>query len=118
MQGFRFAFRDDVYKAIWMGAFLMSGSGFDRFCSQLVEGQMAQELCDFKAHGYMFQYPGGPDSVELLTNVTAAAKAEIKQRLGAVLELVRSVDDINQRPDYDGIIDHLESAEALLPDPK
>lgn len=116
IQGFRFSYRDDVFKAIWLGAFLMSGTGLDQFCSHLVAHGMGEELYDFKSQGYMFQYPGGPDSVDLLANVTTAAKAEIKLRLGIVLHLVRNVGHINQRPDYDGIIAELEAALALVPE--
>jgi serine/threonine protein kinase len=115
IEGYRFSYRDDVYKAVWLGAFLLGGLPQQTYFNELSNQGRAEEVYNFKKFGDMFVYPGGPDRIQQLQNVTEEAKSRIKFHLARVAEKVRSIDDIMERPDYFGIIAELRAAATLVP---
>ena len=101
LNGYRPSFRDDVFGAVLMAAFLLNGRKYVEHCTSL-ESEPAAMLA-LKAIDFLFNYPGGPDRVGML-NVSQQNKADIKRDLTSILYDARSVDDVDARPPYASII--------------
>ena len=108
LYGYRASFRDDVFGAVLMTAFLLNGRRYVRYCMSLEADPDA--MFAFKADDFLFNYPGGPDRVKML-NVSAADKAAITADLGLILDAARSVNHIDARPPYSII---LAAADRIL----
>lgn len=110
--GFRFAFRDDVFKALLLGANLINGSRWWTYCSELESS--ADRMLRFKASEFFFAAPGLPDPIANLRAVSASGKAQIRAALNRALELIRGVNDIDQLPPYQSLIDALAGARRII----
>lgn len=98
LEGFRFSYRDDVFKAVMIAAFVMNGPRWMQYCNRLERDGAA--MLKFKRNDFMFVIPGGIDRIEAMENVTPEAKAEVRARLQRTLDLVRNIDDINAVPPH------------------
>ena len=113
IEGFRQAYRDDVFQAVQTAAILMNGFEYINFLESLVPTPEA--LHSFKQTEFLFTYPGGSDVIENLVGVTAGNKQEIRMALEHVLDLTRGVHWIEERPPYDIIWNELDEVLARLP---
>lgn len=111
MQGFRFSFRDDVFKAILVGAFMLNGLAFQRHCQGLEEDATA--MLRFKSHAMWFTVPELPNRIAELP-VDEAVKQLVTDSLTRVLALIRSVHEIDAAPPYKEIYTELISSADQL----
>jgi hypothetical protein len=112
LEGFRPSFRDDVFKAIMVGAFLMNGDPFMEHCMSLE--QNGEAMLQFKSVDFMFEVPGGGDVLQHM-QLSRRRKIAIRAHLQTILDTARSVHDVNDRPDYPAIIAQLEAIAKMLP---
>jgi hypothetical protein len=96
MDGSRFSYRDDVFKAIFVGAFMLNGKKFIEYCVSLQA--KPSELMDFKKSSFMFEIPGG----------RRIDSPVLKTELEKILDLSRSVVGIDDQPPYEEILKALD----------
>ena len=108
--GYRFSYRDDIYKALLMGAFLLNGVEFMDYCRGLESD--VEKMIEFKQYSFFFEYPGGRDWV-LGLRVPPSARGSIVSNLREALDLIRGVHMLDQKPPYRAILNELKSA-ALI----
>lgn len=112
IEGYRFSYRDDVYKALLVGAFLINGLAFSEFCFGLESNVSA--MIWFKRDEFIFSPPmGGRDHIATL-RADEETKRTVKRRLSSALDKARSVVNLDHRPDYAYIIGELKAAFRLL----
>ena len=111
LEGYRFSFRDDAYKVIMIGAYLIQGRPFMDHIQQLEKD--GEAMLRFKRDAFLFEVPGSPKIAASL-KIGEDKKMQIQQLLQQVLDSVRSVHDINDLPDYDMLIGLLDSILALV----
>ena len=104
LEGYRFSYRDDVYKILMIGAMLLNGRSWTDYCVDLESDGEAMLL--FKRDSFIFEFPGGPDFIGSLPFRLGQRKT-IRSKLEAVLDSVRSLNGINDVPDYDFVIEQL-----------
>jgi hypothetical protein len=114
IEGARFGKRDDVFKAIMIGAFLMNGEQWLDHCVGLETNSSA--MMEFKQNSFMFEFvPGGESLGSLLpTGTERETVDQIRFHLAEVLLIARNCSNVDSVPNYRGIIAHLESAVKLL----
>jgi hypothetical protein len=113
LDGFRFGYRDDVFKALMVGAFLMNGFGWTRFCMSLATN--GAKMMEFKRDSFLFEYPGGSSLASLMgKSQTSDTVARIRAYLSEALFIARQPIHVDSVPDYAGIIAHLDAAYNLL----
>ena len=100
--GYRKAFRDDVFNALWMAAYMMNGQGLDEHAESL---EAARALMAFKRDAFWFEVPG-QRSVFAAT-LTADVHEKVKRGLDHMLSLVRGMDDVDAMPPYDELLAQL-----------
>ena len=113
LQGFEPSFRDDVFRAVQMAAFLINGPTYKAFVESLPWKFTEGSHLAFKAGEFLFNSIDGPDVIEAIPGITAAAKGEIRERLQAVLDLVRNVEGVATRPPYSAILAEIDAIIAL-----
>jgi hypothetical protein len=92
LYGFRLSFRDDVYKTLLLGAYLINGVSWLDYCQALQQSQEA--MLYFKETSFLFEYPGGPK-----------LQSRIRGPLETLLSYVRgNLRDIQDKPDYEYMI--------------
>ncbi len=100
--GFRFGKRDDVFKAVMVGAFSMNkGQLWINYCTNLESDGPA--MMKFKRESFLFEIPG----ISSLAKLPPATNAVVRQRLTHILRLARI-------PEYTGIIAQIDAIVALL----
>lgn len=108
IEGFRFSYRDDVFKILMVGAWIINGPAWRAHCYALELD--AGAMVAWKRKGYLFQVPGG-------WNTFAAyprdVRYEIHEHLRTTLDLARSVDELDGRPPYSRMIAALTAARLL-----
>jgi hypothetical protein len=107
--------RDDVFKVLLAGAFLMNGPRWMTYCTAL-EGSPHQML-NFKASEFLFRVPGQIDPVSLLPKASSNAKSRIRSHLAQALAIARSVTRLDEAPQYQLIIDALAAARQIAESP-
>jgi len=110
LAGFRFSFRDDVFKAILAGAVLMNGSNYMRFC----QSADIDTMYELKAKQFLFNFPGHPDVIETIPEIDSFEKDQIRAHLSAVLTLIRNVESLDDFPPFGEILDQLDAALIVL----
>ncbi len=115
-QGFRASFRDDVYRALLAAAFLMNkGDSLLRYCQSMKKKINA--LIQF--HGSEFVFDPLYEKADIVgiafPLMEETERSEIRSHLGEALSLARSVKTVDEKPEYDGIIHHLETALQKIP---
>ena len=111
VEGFRFSYRDDVFKALYVGAYLLNGDGYTEYMRQLERS--ATEMIQFKKFSFMFTFPGGRDILSGLS-VDQANRARIFGHLDRALGIARAVDQLDGFPDYAGIVTELRHAAHIV----
>jgi hypothetical protein len=104
--------RDDIFRAMILISTLMNGPDFHRWLTRL-ESDVEQSRT-VKNGNFFFALPGfSPiDGVR----IPPAMRVKVVRRLGDALNLVRATTVSTSRPDYEGVIAHLEAAISLLPE--
>ena len=110
LEGYRFSFRDDIYKAIFAGAMMLNGSPFVRFCRTTD----IHTLYEFKANGFFFNLPNHPDMISQVPNIRPEQVGEIRAHLNQVLLQIRSVNTLDAMPPYREILAQLDAVLAIL----
>jgi hypothetical protein len=114
IEGYRISFRDDVFRALIVGAFLLNGMPFSDLCVYLETN--VEAMLRFKCEGFIFSMPSGPDRIDGL-DVDMNTKRFVRRRLFNALNMARSVEDIDERPNYDFIISQLMAVVRVLTAP-
>lgn len=114
IEGYRISFRDDVFRALLVGAFLINGMPFSDLCVYLETN--VEEMLRFKREGFIFSTPSGPDRIDGL-DFDTNTKRFVRRRLFNALNMARSVEGIDERPNYDFIISQLMAAVRVLTAP-
>lgn len=123
LDGYRFSYRDDVYKAFFAGAMILNGSPFvESFCNDSIQHdkEVQQMLYDFKANSFLFSLPNSSEESDLVSqipDITQDQKIEIRNRLKHAIALVRSVEPIDAFPRYRYILEELDAVIAILKPP-
>ena len=107
--GFRGSFRDDAYRLLIVVAYLMNGPGFMDYCN----GLNGEEMLRFKRHAILFMVPSQVSPFEKLA-VNGRRKRAIRDRFLKILAAVRSIENINDIPNYQFIQKHVEGIRSLL----
>ena len=100
--GHRDIYREDVYKAVAVAAFWMNGRAFTNHARNFIGRDSGAFALDEK-----YNPIEGLDMKE-------AAEQQIRDSLTEILDVAHSVDNINDRPDYDGIISQADNIIVLL----
>lgn len=109
VEGYRFSYRDDVFKALYVGAYLMNGDRYTDYVRTLERSATA--MIHFKKFSFMFTYPGGRD---ILSGIAVGdRRPDILSHLDRALHIARSVDEIDGIPDYAGILTELGHASRI-----
>ena len=109
--GYRFSFRDDVFKVLMIGAYIMNGQPWMDYCIGLQND--GEEMLRFKQDSFLFEFPGGRDIIGSLP-LRSHQKHFVRGKLEDILQSARSVHDINDFPDYDYIINELIKVYRLV----
>ncbi len=111
LEGYRFSFRDDAFKVLLVGAFLMNGDPWLQYCVSLQSN--GARMLQWKKEEFLFEFPGGISVVENL-GLHYKQKLVVKGLLEKVLGKVRGIQDINEVPDYDAINLALQSIKNMI----
>jgi hypothetical protein len=112
LEGFRFGKRDDVFKALMVGAFLMNGSGWTEYCQSLKSDP--ERMLLFKKEAFLFEFPGGEPLSGLLAGKPVEMIEQVRGRLENILRIAREPGTVQTVPNYDGIIAELDAVLALF----
>ena len=110
LAGYRFAYRDDVFKALMVGAFLINGPKYSEYCVGLESD--IQAMMAFKRDSFLFAMPDRDHLAEM--QVDPETKRVVRQRLSNALVLARSVGHVDALPDYAAIVNELNEAVDVL----
>lgn len=116
MDGFKSSFRDDIYRALEIGANQVSGGKLYTYMDSLTDSNNHQLLFEYKASGDLFRVPGASlegDRIDLRAGLTQAEKKAMRNALREAIALVRQIPSIYQRPDYVKIKECLTAAHEL-----
>ena len=106
LAGYRYAYRDDVFKALLVGAFLIHGPKYSAYCVGLESDPQGMML--FKRDSFLFAMPNRDLIAEM--QVDPETRRVVRQQLSNALALARSVDHVDARPDYAAIVAELNNA--------
>ena len=108
LQGSRFGFRDDVYRALLVASFI-AVPGRYKECSVMGKTEKRRaELINLHANNSLFEPLDVSSFKQAFPNVTK--RAMIRHSLWNALEVARSVGSVSARPNYSGILAHLKTA--------
>jgi serine/threonine protein kinase len=110
LAGYRFAYRDDVFKALMVGAFLINGPKYSEYCVGLESD--IQAMMAFKRDSFLFALPNRDHIAEL--PIDSDTKRIVRQRLSNALVLARTPRHVDDLPNYGGIVDELSAAVDAL----
>ena len=114
LDGFPYAFRDDVFRTLIVGAMMLHGQPFVDHC---VELERDRERMHFvKKESFLFDFQG--DVTEILADeVSELNRTEIRSHLQSVLDLARAptgAANILTKPPYSLILHSLNAIKLLL----
>ena len=112
IMGSRTSYRDDVFAAILMVAFMIHGADYARHCVALQDNPI--EMLRFKRDDFLFNFPGGKDAFANLDKKHKLASDEIRARFANLLVLVRGVVGVDERPPYTALRAEFKAILALL----
>lgn len=107
--GFRSSYRDDVFKALWLGSFLMNGPALNDHVQWL--GSNPRIVVAFKRDAYWFDVPGRRS---ILESIPFRIRKPVKEGLQRVLDLVRGIDGVDVVPNHAEIITQLRHIIELV----
>ncbi len=91
LEGFRYSFRDDVFNAVFIAAFLLNGKPFMQHCMSLQS--FRDDMYRWKKEAFIFEFS---EKIRL--------DFSVKKKLERILQLTRSVVVLDQRPPIGEII--------------
>ena len=103
LMGFHSSMRDDVFRAVQLGAYMIGG---DAWFDHLESISDAQTMYKFKAEEFLFE--AGSFSLGQLFP-EGEVPGEVRHNLEAILALVRNAPEVMSVPDYAGIIGHIDA---------
>ena len=112
IEGFRFSYRDDVYKALLLLAFLINGSPFEHFCLSLEAN--VEDMLWFKREAFLSAMPTGHEDRITGLSVHRDIKQKLRVRLNNALQMARNVEALDDRPNYSFIVTELQGAARLV----
>jgi len=111
MRGFQWAARDDVYNALRTLAWVMNDHSYNDFEKELTTIDRTS-LVPWRESMFIFSVPNGYDPIAILP-ISDDRKRLIKRSLNHILISVRSLNDVDDIPDYDFIISELQNCFRL-----
>ena len=110
-EGYAWSFRDDIMKAVQVIATIMNTYEYTEFEESVMQ-EGFESLQEYKRTAYIFEIPSHFSAIESLA-VTEDTRVRIRTLLVHILQLVRSLDDINELPPYGEIIYAFRECERL-----
>lgn len=114
IEGHRPSYRDDIYRAVLMGAMLVYGMEYFDWCKylesepiEMLHWKNQEDLFHF--HGQLIHHAYDKDGI------LGSAANRIQDLLTNVVRKVQSLDQIDELPPYDSILEDLISIIALIP---
>ena len=95
LDGFRLSFRDDIYKTLLLGAYILHGTPWFDYCASLQASPA--DMREFKKSDFIFEYPDGPKLVE-----------SVEGPLSSLLRYTRTLTDPYVAVDYDAMVEVLD----------
>ena len=95
IEGERFGFRDDLFKALHVLAVLLMGRSFTKHCIALQDDSNPVRLFLFKIAGNYFQIPGLRDPVEEAQDLNSDIRELVKIHLNRAMDIARDQPDVN-----------------------
>ena len=111
-EGYRFSMRDDVFKILLAGAYMMNGQDWLDFCMSLESD--AERMVQWKRERFIFRVPGKADFSSRLGHLSLETQRGIGQNLDKALRLARSVEGLDDVPPYQEILAALATVWQLL----
>jgi serine/threonine protein kinase len=111
LAGYRFSYRDDVYKAVMLLAYLLNGESFMRYCVMLQD--YPEAMLQFKRDDFVFLLPGEADRIEALP-ILQDEKDLVRSCLRNILRLVRDIEPVDAIPRYGDIVAELVRIELIV----
>ena len=111
IMGSRTSYRDDVFGAILMVAFMINGADYTSYCLSLQDNPA--EMLRFKRDEFLFSFPRKDPFAHLEKKHKPLAK-EIRTRFSNLLALARGVEGVDDRPPYADITDELRAIVLLF----
>ena len=99
--GYEESFRDDLFRAIQMIAYMMNGRVWMDRCMSL--NSDPDRLMDFKENAFIFDVPGTADVIGIATKGVVFRKLRVRKALAEVLSLVRGIKKASDRPSFERI---------------
>jgi hypothetical protein len=106
IEGFRFGFRDDVFKTIMIVANLMNGyEYFEKLC-KTQPGPSAQEAFEFRKSKFIFGGVEGEEDIvaKVFPHWSAELRADVDARLRNALATARAPETVRDKAEIDSII--------------
>ena len=111
IEGMRSSYRDDVFRALLILPVLIYGNTFIEYCTKLERNIVGMYV--YKKHSFLFDFTYLGSAFELPV-VDDAKREAVKAELTSVLDSVRGIDNIAQKPDYSQIITKLQMVIEIL----
>jgi hypothetical protein len=111
IEGKRSSYRDDVFRALMILPMLIHGNIYIEFCKKLEYNIV--NMYWYKKQSFIFDFSYAGSSYELPI-ADMDKKSAIRAKLAAVIDSVRDIDDIGQKPDYTIIINNLATIIGIL----
>jgi serine/threonine protein kinase len=103
LMGFHSSMRDDVFRAVLLGAHMIGGDAWFKHYDSITN---AQAMYQFKAEEFLFD-AGDFNLAQLFPS--GVVPVEVRQNLEAILALVRDAPGVMSVPNYAGIIEHIDA---------
>jgi len=112
IEGYLQGKRDDLLRAVQAIATISNGVSLQQF-EQNLEKHSMDELIEWKKTGFWFEPPYSLSPIDAL-DVTEEIKAEVKEILLRVMDLIRDCNDITKPLPYDEVISLFQLATRLI----
>jgi serine/threonine protein kinase len=117
IEGDRFGFRDDLFKALHVLAVLLMGRPFNEHCIALQDDLNPFRLFLFKSARNYFQIPGLRDPVEEARYLDSDIRQLVKIHLNRAMDIARDQPDVNAPARIAEVRDQLQAALHLVSPP-
>jgi serine/threonine protein kinase len=109
IQGYRFGFRDDVYKTLLNAAFMMTGTSLLKFC--IKHSTKADLMHTFHRSFNIFAIADYAN--QGLPGLSEDQRKGVSDNLFMALVLSRQVQAVQEQPDYDRILEYVLKARSI-----
>ena len=110
LEGYQSSYRDDVFRALMVGAYMMHGKAFVKHLKDLESD--GEEMLVFKRDANIFEF--GSHEVMPEMDLSDDTRDEIRDYLDDILGSIRSVTAVHGRPNYKYMYEKLQSILTLL----